>query len=98
MEIQVLKSIENTLKFFYFLNNFFASVFNFRDNTNEARFRRYSYPWFKIRQSNVNNLLSEVKIMKSTDSDGIGNTMLKKVTDDFIKILTFVLQSSVKFK
>ena len=77
-------------------NNFFASVFNTRDTTHDADFNRNVLNWFRFDQPNLNELLQEINIRKSTGPDGIGNIMLKKATDGISKPLTFVYQTIVK--
>ena len=76
-------------------NNFFASVFNTIDTTNDADFSRNALNWFRIDQSNVNELLQEINIRKSTGPECIMNIMVKKVTDGISKPLTFVYQTIV---
>ena len=76
-------------------NNFFASVFNTTDTTHDADFSRNALNWFRIDQSNVNELLQEINIRKSTWPDSIGIIMLKKSADGISKPLTFVYQTIV---
>ena len=76
-------------------NNFFAGVFNSTATTKNADFSRIALNWFRIDQSNVNELLQEINIRKSTGPDGIGNIMLKKVADGIVKPITFVYQTIV---
>ena len=79
-------------------NNFFASVFNTTDKTHDADFSRNALNRLRIDQSNVNELLHEINIRKSTGPDGTGNIMLKKAADGISKPLTFVYQAIAKQK
>ena len=74
-------------------NNFFASVFNTTETTHDADFRQNALNWFRIDQSNVNELLQKINIRKSTGPDGIGNIILKKAADGISKPLILCIKS-----
>ena len=76
-------------------NNFFASVFNTTDTTHDADLNRNALKWFRIDQSNANELLQKINIRKCTGTDGTGNIMLKKYADGISSPLTFVYQTIV---
>ena len=76
-------------------NNFFSSVFNTTGTTHDAEFSRKAFNWFRINQSNVNELHQEINIRKSIGPDGIGNIMLEKTTDGISQPLTFVYRTIV---
>ena len=59
-------------------NNFFASIFNTTDTTHDADFSQNALNCFRINQSSVIELLQEINIRKSTETDGVGNIILKK--------------------